>query len=934
MLITLSSQGENDPALFQNTFSEAFVVEPNSYVCLISASILQTWENGSINIAGGTTITIRYDALNCVEEVLNIVNTRYTINDFVNHLNTLFGGLQCLGSRFTATVESNPTTPNQNGTKIFFRLTRTNADNNVNYLQYIYPVNTGNPAFRQQQNSNFVTMPTAGLLSPAITNLRILLSTPITANYNYAAIRNNPDIAGGLNNNITLFTNGPTVDYGNGPINYKINNIPNRDSFQHLRGFKMENPNWTNPLDAPWSMFCIASTPTRALHDTQYNHTFRLGASYYDNASNTYTSINFNDPGLELIFQDQGILQLVIGNRDTDEEDTISNTNYKLGNQYKVGISIDQTPNRGARGIPNVVEFDYDGLVYWIPGTNTYTGGGGEPAGTNDLTWNSRMIYAYPGINFLYENQNLDLANINLPGRFVSTATIRSADNSQMGCWASIGFQQETSYNAINYPSQYSDDGLDEAMITANFDGLNWSDFTQGLVLFQRRDANDGPGTTSTKKNHLQFGTEGLYLSTRNPTCFTCLFYVVNDAAVVDLTQRYEMCLFGSSGNGADIKSVQLNINHLASGALGDITITDSLNNSRTNQLIDPLTGNRVNIITENWYMFSYYDDGALHYRLQLTDLTNNTTFYANQLGGRVNPIAPLNSWGGMDNPAITDANNYFSGYLADFRFYSRPFRDDFDVTEWENLLTNLTTSYVGGRGAYTNEIVGKPTQNGLYLLNESKYSCFDQTGSDFTTTPMFYSPNVVAANFPDNLYSFTDIFMPLQDTLPISKRKLDVPGRALIFIGNGLVECETLNEAFELEGIDGTTDTIVRPFVWTDTNTPYFTAVGDVADIELDDEVFNVEIKNFPHRSMNGVNKSYDKTIYQIPLEQGVINNNLTIHEHSPANKVWIPLKNPGEMPLNQIEVQISKSDGKKAENLNHETHLVIQVETREDIL
>lgn len=175
---------------------------------------------------------------------------------------------------------------------------------------------------------------------------------------------------------------------------------------------------------------------------------------------------------------------------------------------------------------------------------------------------------------------------------------------------------------------------------------------------------------------------------------------------------------------------------------------------------------------------------------------------------------------------------------------------------------------------------------------------------------------------------------MPLQDTLPISKRKLDVPGRALIFIGNGLVECETLNEAFELEGIDGTTDTIVRPFVWTDTNTPYFTAVGDVADIELDDEVFNVEIKNFPHRSMNGVNKSYDKTIYQIPLEQGVINNNLTIHEHSPANKVWIPLKNPGEMPLNQIEVQISKSDGKKAENLNHETHLVIQVETREDIL
>ena len=105
--------------------------------------------------------------------------------------------------------------------------------------------------------------------------------------------------------------------------------------------------------------------------------------------------------------------------------------------------------------------------------------------------------------------------------------------------------------------------------------------------------------------------------------------------------------------------------------------------------------------------------------------------------------------------------------------------------------------------------------------------------------------------------------------------------------------------------------------------------------NVALEDEVFNVEVTNLPHRSYNGKNHSYDKTIYQLPVEttskeiQGV-----KITEHSAEQKVWIPLNNAGEIPLNKLDIQISKEDGSKADNLQEDTHIVLQIEQRGDII
>jgi len=107
-------------------------------------------------------------------------------------------------------------------------------------------------------------------------------------------------------------------------------------------------------------------------------------------------------------------------------------------------------------------------------------------------------------------------------------------------------------------------------------------------------------------------------------------------------------------------------------------------------------------------------------------------------------------------------------------------------------------------------------------------------------------------------------------------------------------------------------------------------------ADISLvDNEAMNVEITNLTHRTLNGASKSYDKTIYQIPTiafneEIG----NQEIVEFCPPSKVWIPLNNAMEIPLNKLDVLIASVDGKKVETLSQETNISIQIEDNVNLL
>ena len=62
----------------------------------------------------------------------------------------------------------------------------------------------------------------------------------------------------------------------------------------------------------------------------------------------------------------------------------------------------------------------------------------------------------------------------------------------------------------------------------------------------------------------------------------------------------------------------------------------------------------------------------------------------------------------------------------------------------------------------------------------------------------------------------------------------------------------------------------------------------------------------------------------------------NLEILEVIPPSKVWLELNNPGEIPLNRLEIQLSDSSGKKLNELNYSqpTNIVVEIKNKEDII
>ena len=66
--------------------------------------------------------------------------------------------------------------------------------------------------------------------------------------------------------------------------------------------------------------------------------------------------------------------------------------------------------------------------------------------------------------------------------------------------------------------------------------------------------------------------------------------------------------------------------------------------------------------------------------------------------------------------------------------------------------------------------------------------------------------------------------------------------------------------------------------------------------------------------------------------MNKDIIGNQEVI-EVVPPSKVWIPLNNPGSMPINRLDVQISQIDGRKA-TLFKDTNVSLQLEHDKTLL
>ena len=97
-------------------------------------------------------------------------------------------------------------------------------------------------------------------------------------------------------------------------------------------------------------------------------------------------------------------------------------------------------------------------------------------------------------------------------------------------------------------------------------------------------------------------------------------------------------------------------------------------------------------------------------------------------------------------------------------------------------------------------------------------------------------------------------------------------------------------------------------------------------------EQVHNVNIKNLPHYNYDGNRHQISKTIYQLPalMDERQINQN--IHKcYSVPQKVYVDLKNPGEIILNSLEVEITDENGREDERLEGTTNISIEIKSKD---
>jgi hypothetical protein len=332
---------------------------------------------------------------------------------------------------------------------------------------------------------------------------------------------------------------------------------------------------------------------------------------------------------------------------------------------------------------------------------------------------------------------------------------------------------------------------------------------------------------------------------------------------------------------------------------------------------------------------------------------------------GRV--IAPYNSIGGinpLEDTTLTNYNDYSPlTYISNIRIFQSNLRADntegwgvevqamkgaqriipsyAEVNRWFTERPGQSPQDIDFYPNAQNSFIVPTVQQGTQdPYNNVGFPNSAQNVGVFLSKPQSIAPLDLTSPIINNL------FIPANQLMRDSRRVTTLPTDAYADIGQGLVETDTpvnrgIADVLDFINPDpdpaGNLIQIPRVLAPNPTSPDDWTSkITADADISLvDNEAMCVQIENLTHRTLNGANKSYDKTIYQIPTiaftsEIG----NQEIVEFAPPSKVWIALNNAMEIPLNKLDVLISTVDGLKVTTLSQETNISIQIEDNVNLL
>ena len=869
MLINLSSNGETNHANFINRFADNIVIKPNSKICLTRVSLVRSSEQTKIIIPAGTTISFRFTPYDVSEKIINIAETTYSADELTNRFNTLYGGLVAYNYEFKARVEI------------------VNNDVEIEFTSYL--------AFNKWVG----------------TFVRGFIFGDLDArNMSYKEI---------------LLTDGSTVPTGT------------IDAANELRGVlwtggagqKAFNPYWgfgNYKIDAQtnggcYNLFCFGDLAAGTSNVTAVNPTLttpqvlRIGYSEFDNAADKYSlapvpgstskdnyfyEVKFGETGTANNRSGQVVVTMFNNETEAHEEVgnvrdwycgdmavfTVENVANPSGNEGSQQIFTFSTTLQGRKGLIGYLPSQLTGTKYWNVEAPVYMtqaeywdNFGNDP--TNLAThFDGAKIY---GTRF---------------GRGIKPTQIQQLPI-QYKMQASVGTTTPMLYSAVPTGTR----GLGNYPFYETYNAGAGGNDNGNLCCYTLLDANGIPSGVV-------------------PTFISFVFQLVDKTGHTGQTQRTLFSGSVNSGMRMDFGAV--------SG--WDIEFFEIDTTQHTHVLLDGATNPIVWNYTSNYlFQMKTYGYGInSRYDIRVVDMVTSTEYTATgtMTGGGLEPTVTL-----AGDPASSNNEYYLHGYLGEFRYYQKPATDSADITYWDELADNLKLYYNGiGGGNTILDAFGATNYHDLYRLGEAKYCNYGVLDPALPMCPTLGRFGDGAA-YDANWYNMTDLWFFPSPTMPIAERKMDSTNSyAYDNQGQGIVNSNDLDDILDLKDYNSTEQRVLK-FQKTalgqeDADNPIFSTTSEVEAIEIEDKIFNVQIKNLPHRNYNGAISNFDKTIYQIgSMVHAETVGDKKIIEIYPPTKVFSSLENAGDIILNQLEVMITDELNIEETDLKANTNVTIEI-------
>ena len=905
MLFNLNSIDERNPANFKNRFSDNVVIQKDSYVCLIGATITRKNYVKKIVFLNQGILRLRLNNYDVFD--VPIPAGTYTLQEFCDRANALFtnydAGDTSIGSICAITSFHAFVGGTLEEEKLEFRFKWKGADNDNGF------------AFHQ-------------LMGIDVSYGRYLARDIVgkaSANVKPNAINGINSVIGG---NAGMYTSIGGVIEGTTPLNPQGYTIP---------------PNQVNG-----SALNMATMPQAFLGNTFFigqpdlpNIKFLMGRAEYDTGTNkyltgaTFGSAQWSNPGITnncpiyFNFKSTGQYDGYYYNVNTGAFATFhSDIFYNPADLFRFNfVRPDATPllnKLSTRLTLHHITSNSNVFMMLNKLSGTPQWGAFTPQALDLQEYCAGFgsgLYNLADYETFWDSQS---ANTNTRPIGVRAGTGKTTEGNYADCNGNNGFAYDNAFFSAN----------NMTLQTGNL-----RTHLNGTPYYVRYTTASAPSIAPDLLCSTTIATTGGIKVAGKPMMFSFYFKLIDDTAklpggnldihnfLTDAETGQRMVMVRPAQVVAHDVELYLN------GHIDSITLTNG-------------TGTRINIAYAKDYFMRVSYNGTTHdtYQVSIYDIDADDTFTGTATGGG-NYFLPL---GAINYPHTRGAgvnyNHTFNGFFGEFRVHLACNSSQITSNHWDSTFTDLCSYMRNGTrtmkyywnydlkqtypiGDYTNIglINNRATLTPVFDKDTMTIG-FDQNWGDFV------APNFIHASFMKNSNRLTGFSADAYD------------GDEL-----GLLDVELLDPDnsgdLTFENIDARGNVVVEPTQVGDNKeivTPegvLYPIIAEVNDIELEDKTINVQIPNLPHKSINGVNRSQDKTIGQIPItginSENKLRNNLEVISAYPPTKNYIPLNNAGEIPLNELHVRLTDIKGVEipAVEIAQETNIQLEIKSRNEI-